>query len=343
MEQLQILFSKESLENIGYPCAISCVEKNLKETKHKILFYNINFLKNFIFNLKDENVVYLEEIFGPVFETLGLTFFTFENRFYYLFNIPLNSQNIFHVFIEEKEWLKFPHWINTQRLASLGKLAGEISHELKNPLSGILLYASMLKDELGNSSPYSEWLDRIIHLANRCKSIINALSNFGKSEKTTRTWTDLNQVIKRVYDILSGYPVFNKVKFIWKIKNDLPPLYANQGQLEQVFFNLFINAAQAMKGEGEITVETFIRYDNIIVRIKDTGPGIPSEIMPFIFDPFFTTKDKTEASGLGLSICYGIVKNHGGQIRAYNLKEGGACFEMTFPLQTREALREDEV
>lgn len=343
MNDTQILLTKESVEKISYPCVISLREKNLEETRHKIFFYNTYFLKTFIFNLKEENVSYLEEIFGPVFESLGLTFFTFENRFYYLFNIPLNSRHTLHIFIEEKEWLKFPHWINTQRLASLGKLAGEISHELKNPLSGILLYATMLKEELGSSSPYSEWLERITYLANKCKGIINALLNFGKPEKTTKAWVDINQVIKKVYEILSGYPIFNKVKFIWKLKDNLPLLYANQGQLEQVFFNLFINAAQAMKGEGEITVETFIRYDNIIVRIKDTGPGIPSEVMPFIFDPFFTTKDKSEASGLGLSICYGIVKNHGGQIRAYNLKEKGACFEISFPLQTREALREDEV
>ncbi|WP_168194256.1 sensor histidine kinase [Thermodesulfobacterium sp. TA1] len=338
-----IIFTKDSIEKINYPTAISECERVGLEFKHKIVYYNSRFLRDFIYLLKDDEVVFLEELFGPVFDTFGLTFFTFENNFYYLFNLPINPNYTIHVFIQEKDWFRFPYWINTERLASLGKLAGEISHELKNPLSGILLYASMLKEEIGEVPTYQTWLERIISLTERCRMIINGLLTFGRPEEEKREWVEVNFTIKKVYELLSEYPLFKNIKFNLKLQTNLPQIYASQGQIEQVLFNLFINAAQAMKGKGEITVETFFKNDTIVIKVKDTGPGIPSEIMPFIFDPFFTTKEKGEATGLGLSICYGIIKNHGGRINVYNLKEGGACFEILFPLLTREALREDAV
>ncbi len=343
MKKSSYTITKENLEKIKYSCVIS-LKENIQDTnKHRIVEYNSSFLKNFIYFLKDEEAIFLEDLFGPVFNESGLTFFTFENQFYYLFNIPFNYGYTLHIFIEEKEWLKFPYWFNTERLASLGKLAGEISHELKNPLSGILLYATMLKDELPPNSAYTEWLDRIIHLTNRCKNITTSLLSFGKPEKENKEWVDINESAKKVSQLLSGYEIFKNIKMNWNLYDKLPKIYANRTQIEQVFFNIFINAAEAMKGYGEITVETFIKNDNIFIKIKDTGPGIPSKVMPFIFDPFFTTKNKNEGTGLGLSVCYGIIKNHRGKVKVYNSREGGACFEISFPLYTREALREDEV
>ncbi len=343
MKKGSYVLTKRELEDIKYPCVISLKENAQGGEKHKIVEYNSSFLKNFIYLLKDEGIIFLEELFGPVFEETGLTFFTFENQFYYLFNIPFSFRYMLHIFIQEKEWLRFPYWFNTERLASLGKLAGEISHELKNPLSGILLYATMLKEELPENSIYSEWINRIIHLTNRCKNITTNLLSFGRPEKDNKEWVDVNESARKVAELLSGYEVFKNIRINWKLKEKLPRIYVNRTQIEQVFFNIFINAAEAMKGYGEITVETFIKNDKLCIKIKDTGPGISSKIMPFIFDPFFTTKDKNKGTGLGLSVCYGIIKNHRGKIRVYNLREGGACFEISFPLYTREALREDEV
>lgn len=343
LAEVSIFFTKDSIEKIRHPTVVSECERVDFEFKHKVVYYNSRFLKEFIYLLKDDEIVFLEELFGPVFDTFGLTFFTFENNFYYLFNLPINPNYTIHVFIQEKDWFRFPYWINTERLASLGKMAGEISHELKNPLSGILLYASMLKEEIGEVPTYQTWIDRIINLTERCRNIINGLLAFGRPEEEKREWVDLNLSVKKVYELLSEYPMFKNVTFTFKLQKNLPKVYVSQKQIEQVFFNLFINAAQAMKGKGEIIVETSVKYDTVIIKVKDTGPGIPPEIMPFIFDPFFTTKEKGEATGLGLSICYGIIKNHGGRINVYNLKEGGACFEILFPLPTRETLRDDAV
>jgi len=335
--------SVEWLEKLEYPWVLSRYDE--KNRKHYIVRYNSFFAKKFLFFLKREGEAQtLEELFSPaVFENQGLTFFPFEKRFYYIFNLFLEKGWKLHFFIEEEEWLKFPHWFYTERLASLGRLAGEISHEIKNPLSGILLYATMLKEELGNNPTYQEWINRIIHLSTRCQTVVEGLLKFGRLEQGKKEWINFNEVAKKVYKLLEDYPIFKDIEVEWNLYPKLPPFYANRFQIEQVFFNIFINAAEAMKGRGKITVETSLKNDNIVIKVMDTGPGIKSEIMPFIFDPFFTTKEKEKGTGLGLSICYGIVNSHRGKIKVYNLKNQGACFEITFPLQTREALREDEV
>ncbi len=332
----------EFLDKLEYPWVVSKVDT--EEKLHKILKYNEAFKKKFVFFYGKEELHWLEDMFpSPVISEPGLSFFPFEKRFYYILNLYLKDDQRFHLFIEEEEWLKFPHWFHTERLASLGKLAGEISHEIKNPLSGILLYATMLKEELPKNSSSQEWLDRIIHLCTRCQTIVEGLLKFGKPEAGKKEWIDFNQIAKRVYTLLEGYPIFKHIEVEWKLSPNLPPFFANRSQMEQVFFNIFINAAEAMKGRGKITVETFLKNDNIFIKVTDTGPGIKSEVMPFIFDPFFTTKEKGKGTGLGLSICYGIVTSHRGKIKVYNLRDKGACFELSFPLETREALREDEV
>ncbi len=334
-------FSRDSLESLELCAVISYVVKEGNTYKHKIWDFNSQFFNKFLIFFKEKENAYLEDFFGSLFFDPGLNFFTFEKQLFYVLNIPLDSAKKLHIFFEEKNWMKFPYWFHTERLASLGKLAGEIAHELKNPLSGILLYANMIKEEIPSDAPYKDWVEKIIALTNRCKIITKGLLDFGKPERGKKEWLNLNEVLKRVYQLISEYQLFKNIKVNWNLWNDLPMIYANKTQIEQVFFNLFTNAAEAMKGKGEITVETFVKNDNIIIKIKDTGPGIPLEIMPFIFDPFFTTKDKTKGTGLGLSICHGIIKRHGGQIRVYNLREGGACVEINISLPTREALRED--
>ena len=333
---------KELIEQLPFSVVIS--EKTLIKEKifHKILYSNKNFEDNFPF-IKNEKGLCLEDIFAPVFSEPGLSYFTYENKNFYVLNIPISSTRVLHCFIEEKEWLQFPHFFHMERLASLGKLAGEISHELKNPMSGILLYANLLKEELPQNSPYHEWVDRIILLAQRCKTILQGLLNFGKPEKGEYKWIDVNLLIKNVYHLIKDYPLFKQITFIWNLYKDLPAFYGNPVQLEQVILNIFNNAAEAMKGKGRIFVKTTIKNEHILIKIADSGPGIPKNIMPYIFDPFFTTKEKEKGTGLGLSICHGIIKNHKGYMKVYNLKNKGACFEIYLPLYTREALREDAI
>lgn len=170
----------------------------------------------------------------------------------YVLNIPLSKRKILHIFLEEKIWLKFPQWYHTERLASLGKLAGEISHELNNPLGGILLYANMLKEELPLNSRWQELVDKIIKLTTRCKIISRALLDFGKPERAKKDWINLNEPILNIYNLIKDYQIFKEINFIFDLDSKLPIFYANQTQMEQVILNLFTNAAEAMKGKGEI-------------------------------------------------------------------------------------------
>lgn len=332
-------FDPKSLwENYPYPLVISRRES---EGRHRIIYFNENFSRSFsTLKIVPEKDL-LEDFFGPLFEEEGLTSFQFMANPFYLLNLPLENPYKLHLFIEEKIWLQFPQWFHTERLASLGKLAGEISHELNNPLGGILLYAEMLKEELPPNPRLHELLEKIISLARRCKIIARALLDFGRPERGKKEWVNLNEVILKIYDLIREYQIFKRIKFLFKLDPKLPSYYANATQMEQVFLNLFTNAAEAMKGEGTIKVETKARDDRIVIKVKDSGPGIPKEILPYIFDPFFTTKKTGKGIGLGLSICHSIIKRHGGQIKVENPKEGGALFEIILPLATREALRED--
>ncbi|MCS7198931.1 MAG: ATP-binding protein [Caldimicrobium sp.] len=326
-------------DRFPYPLVLSKYSSKLN--RHKIESFNKAFLEVFKFPEGIPLKKSLEEIFGDYFKELGMYSLSYREKTYYLVNLPYSLRQTLHVFIEERAWLRFPHWFHTERLASLGKLAGEISHELNNPLGGILLYSNMLKEELGPSHPLQGIIDKIIALTTRCKIISKALLDFGKPERGKKEWINLNDVIMTIYNLVADYQIFKNVNFIFNLDPKLPLFYANPTQMEQVILNIYTNATEAMKGLGEIRTETKVRDDRIIIRIADSGPGIPPEILPFIFDPFFTTKQTGKGTGLGLSICHSIIKRHGGIIKVENLSKGGAAFEIILPLATREALRED--
>lgn len=324
-------------EDFPYPIAIT----KLLKKGHFILFVNKAFNEKF----SNFEIIYkkttLEILFGDFFKGLSLTSINYSGVNFYVLNFPLNRFKKLHIFLEEKLWLKFPHWFHTERLASLGKLAGEISHELNNPLGGILLYANMLKEELPAQSKWQELVDKIIKLTIRCRVISRALLDFGKPERVKKEWINLNEPIVNIFELIKDYHIFREIKFHFNLEPNLPIFYANPTQMEQVFLNLFTNAAEAMNGKGEIFVETKASDDKILINVRDTGPGISEEILPYIFDPFFTTKKPKKGTGLGLSICHSIIRRHGGEIRVSNHPQGGAIFELLLPLPTREALRED--
>jgi signal transduction histidine kinase len=325
-------------EDFPYPLVIA---ERVNKIGHRILYFNSSFKKGFPGLRVQIKETTLESLFGPYFDGAGLLSFQFMATPFYLLNIPLSQKRSLHLFIEERAWLRFPQWFHTERLASLGKLAGEISHELNNPLGGILLYANMIKEEFPQNLRLQELIDKVIALTTRCRIIARALLDFGMPERGKKEWVNLNELILRIYDLIADYQVFKRIKFSFSLDPKLPLFYANPTQMEQVFLNLFSNAGEAMKGEGEIKVESKARDDRIEIKVKDTGPGIPVDILPYIFDPFFTTKVKGKGVGLGLSICHSIIKRHGGNILVENDPQGGALFQINLPLATREALRED--
>jgi len=224
--------------------------------------------------------------------------------------------------------------IQAERLTAMGKLAGEIAHELNNPLGGILLYANLIKEDLQENSFASVNLDKIVKLATRCKIIAKGLLNFGKSSSTQFVSMDINQVIIEVFSFFENHLLFKDIDVKFFFDNNIPHFMGDKGGIEQVMLNLIINAGEALSGSGTLIIETL--YDEakkgIIIKVKDTGFGISRDIKNRIFEPFFTTKQGTKGTGLGLSITLGIIQRHNGRIEVYSEPGKGSCFEIFLPL-----------
>jgi signal transduction histidine kinase len=149
---------------------------------------------------------------------------------------------------------------------------------------------------------------------------------------------DVNETISRTLFLLENQSLFHNIEIEKRFGDNLPPVHADIQQLNHLFMNIILNAAQAMEGKGKLTINTFLvsNKQHICIEISDSGPGIPPDILPRVFEPFFTTKEEGKGTGLGLSLAYGIVENHKGQITARNKPDGGAAFTIMFPVAVRD-------
>ena len=232
--------------------------------------------------------------------------------------------------------------VQSEKMAGLGRLAAGVAHEINNPLSGVMLYANLVQEELGEDHPCGEDMDIIIREAERCKVIIADLLEFSHQTSYEMKRVDLNEQIRAVLQLVEKQALFYNIKITLRLEEDLAKVSGNPIRLNQIIMNIIINAAQAMEGEGALTVTTRNRANrnNAEMMIADTGPGIDEEILPNIFDPFFTTKSTREGTGLGLSVSYAIVKEHKGTIRADSEVGKGTTFTMRFPALPGEQAEE---
>jgi len=189
----------------------------------------------------------------------------------------------------------------------------------------------------------AEELEVIIHEAERCKQIVSDLLTFSHQTMYERCDVDINEQIHKSLAILEKQPLFHNIEVVTQLKESLNRIWGNPIRLNQVFTNIIVNAAQAMKGSGKLTILTHHRSNNELVEIciKDNGPGIDKEILPQIFDPFFTTKTEEGGTGLGLSVSYAIVKEHKGTIRAESHPDQGTTFVLRFPIYQQEVSPEE--
>lgn len=229
--------------------------------------------------------------------------------------------------------------MQSEKTASIGRLAAGIAHEINNPLSGILIFADILMKDLAEQDEHqARDLQEIINQTMRCKEIVARLLEFSRQSAGQRFDTDINTVVTRSVELLSHQALFHNIEFVKDLQPYIPPMTCDPGQLQQVFINLILNAGTAMNGRGKITITS--RFDQasdmVTLEFADTGPGIPVEIMSRIFDPFFTTKGPGEGTGLGLSVAYGIIQQHGGNISVANSPSGGAVFTVVLPLKCPE-------
>lgn len=225
--------------------------------------------------------------------------------------------------------------LRTEKLASLGMIAGGIAHEINNPLGGILTMTELLLSEVEKDSPIYADLKEIEAAALHSKSVVENLLKFARqSKESIMKPVFLSSVLEQVRKLLGHSLEIKDVELVYLLESDLPPVFGDSSKLQQVFMNLFTNAAQAMPDGGRLTVSALKSDDNgkIIVDVTDTGIGIPPEIIPRIFDPFFTTKAEGEGTGLGLSVSYGIIKEHNGEIEVKSVVGRGTTFTISLPI-----------
>jgi len=212
--------------------------------------------------------------------------------------------------------------IQKDKLASMGFLTAGIAHELNTPLASALLYAQMLKEDIGESWPeHAESLDSVIEEIERGSNIVRNLLAFSRQSRISSTVTDVNEILTRLLEIARKVCSDRGIEVKHSLEHDLPFVSGDGAVLHQVFMNMVANAAEVMDNGGvlEITTRHVPVLNKVKVEIQDTGPGIPKAHIDKVFDPFFTTKKPGEGTGLGLAISYGMVRKMGGRIRVISI------------------------
>lgn len=229
---------------------------------------------------------------------------------------------------------------HTSKLASIGRLAAGVAHEINNPLAIVDQKAGLMMDLLELTGEF-EYKDKftastkgIVAAVVRCKTITQRLLGFARKMDVKLEDLNLNDVLKDVLGFLEKEALYSHIRFELHFQKTLPSVYSDRGQLQQVFLNIINNAIDAIGRDGVITLTTR-RLDEytLQVLITDSGPGMPAEVLKHIFDPFFTTKEAGKGTGLGLSITYGLVKKLGGEITVSSEVGKGTTFAVNLPMQ----------
>jgi two-component system NtrC family sensor kinase len=220
----------------------------------------------------------------------------------------------------------------SEKMASLGQLAAGVAHEINNPLTSILLNAHLLLEQADPSDPSATALRLIAEETERCAQIVAGLLEFSRRTPPEKRSSDLNALIERTIGLLSGQAWARNIRITRNLDRALPPLPLDAAKVQQVFWNLILNACEAMPEGGTISVVSRRSADGQKAEVvfSDSGTGIPKEILSRIFDPFFTTK--TAGTGLGLAVAQGVIEQHGGTITVRNETGRGAVFTLQWPL-----------
>ena len=230
--------------------------------------------------------------------------------------------------------------IRTEKLASIGQLAAGVAHEINNPLGTILIYSHLIQKSLEPDDPKREDIALVISEANRAKDIVQGLLSFAREKKLRASEVNVNDILEEVLSLVVNQSLFHNIKIKKSFDQGPQTIVADETQLKQVFLNIILNAAQAMEGNGKLTISTIFDKKQIKIKIADTGPGIPPEVMGKLFSPFFTTKEK--GTGLGLAISYGIIERHQGKIDVETDLGKGSTFVITLPVSVSEETAGDE-
>jgi PAS domain S-box-containing protein len=227
--------------------------------------------------------------------------------------------------------------LQSEKLAAMGKLTSQIAHELNNPLYGIMNTLELLKTEISPESKRRKILDMALSETERLTELLRKMLRFSKPEEEERQLTDVNTILDEILLLVRKQLMEHTIRISSSLAEDLGMVYASRSQLRQVFLNMISNAKDAMPDGGTLSVKTMQKGDAIYIEISDTGIGIREENIDKIFDAFFTTKDSVKDVGLGLSVCYGFIKEHGGDIRVSSRWGAGTTFTVILPLYRGDA------
>jgi histidine kinase len=316
-------YEKKDLTGRGFDVLFASVQAYEKIRKH----IEIPFHERCVHVKKDEDFLYVNIWIRPA---------EFVNR-----NVLIVTTVDITVSVETEQQL-----IQAGKMATLGEMATGVAHELNQPLSVIKTASGFIARKIHSDEPIDRSVlrtlsEEIESHVDRAARITSHMRLFGRKTVFKKEAVNINEVLKRAFDIFSQQLKLREIEVQWDLADDLPEFQADPVRLEQVFINLLINARDAIvaktKTAGDnqeilrrISLSTRYAGEKIQVRIQDTGTGIASTNFGKIFEPFFTTKDVGEGTGLGLSISYGIIQESGGDISVHNNRDGGATFVILF-------------
>jgi two-component system NtrC family sensor kinase len=221
--------------------------------------------------------------------------------------------------------------LQSEKLAAMGRLTSQIAHELNNPLYGIMNTLELLKTEIPPENRRRKILEMALSETMRLSDLLRKMLSFSKPDQEERQPVDVNSIIDEILLLHEKQLKENDIDTVTSYSGQLPRVNASKNQLRQVFLNMVANARDAMPGGGTLSVATSAGRNHIIIEIKDNGTGIREEHIDKIFDSFFTTKGEVKGVGLGLSVCYGFIKDHGGDIKVKSRVGVGTTFTITLP------------
>jgi two-component system NtrC family sensor kinase len=220
----------------------------------------------------------------------------------------------------------------SEQLASVGRLAAGVAHEINNPLTGVLAFADLLREKENMDAQDREDLELIIRETKRAREIVKGLLDFARETPQVKTQVNINDLLRQTILLLGKRDALQDIQLVEALTEPLPLVLGDKNQLQQVLINLSLNACEAMPNGGTLMLTTSLVDGRIVVEVIDTGCGIKKEHLDKVLEPFFTTKPVGKGTGLGLSVSYGIVEQHGGTLEVESQEGKGTTFKITLPV-----------